>query len=441
MTRGVAMAGVDERKVGDLPLELGKYRVVEQAGQGATGVVYVAHDPLIDRRVAVKVYRVAQTVGADRREARKLFQNEARSAGALDHPNILHVYEAGEIDDQPYLVMEYVPGGATLRRHCDPSERLPVERVVRLVAQAARALDYAHQRGVTHRDVKPANLLLTPEGNVKIGDFGIALRAHMSTTQAIGTYGSPRYLSPEQARGEPATPRSDLYSLGVVLYELLAGRPPFSAGSLSTLLYKVLYEAPPRIEMLRPDLPAALPELVVKALEKDPARRFASGREMADALDAVFASGGDAAAPPTPDQQLKALAGLRFFRDFSESEVKEVLRAGTWGTYRPGETIVEEGGREYAFYVLVSGEADVTKDAKTIGKLESGDCFGEMGYLARAARSASVVARTGAVCLKVSGAVAEWASLPCQLRVGRAFQQTLVDRLARTSEALARQLR
>ncbi len=424
----------------DGPVALGKYRVLEQAGQGAMGVVYLAHDPVIDRKVAIKVYRMAEAAGADRETARSLFQNEARAAGALDHPNILHIYDAGDLEGQPYIVMEYVPGGATLRRHCDPNERLPVERVVRLVAQAARALDYAHQRGVTHRDVKPANLLLTPDGNVKIGDFGIALRSQVSATQAIGSYGSPRYVAPEQARGEAATPRSDLYSLGVVLYELLAGRPPFSAGSLSTLLYKVLYEDPPPVEVLRADLPPGLAEVVRKALEKDQSRRFASGQAMAQALEAVLAAEAEPPSAPNPEQQLKALTALRFFRDFSEAEVGEVLRAGVWSTYRPGDVIVQEGAREHAFYVLVSGDVAVTKEGKEIGKLERGDCFGEMGYLTRAPRSATVVARTATACLKVGGAVGEWASLPCQLRISRAFQQTLIERLARTSEALARQL-
>jgi serine/threonine protein kinase len=440
MHTGRFLTGVEGVAMTDVPGALGKYRVLEQAGQGAMGVVYLAHDPVIDRKVAVKVYRMADSAGADPEVARRLFQNEARSAGALDHPNILHIYDAGDLEGQPYIVMEYVPGGATLRQHCDPSERLPVDQVIRLTAQAARALDYAHQRGVTHRDVKPANLLLTPDGNVKIGDFGIALRSQISATQAIGAYGSPRYVAPEQARGEAASPRSDLYSLGVVLYELLAGRPPFSAGSLSTLLYKVLYEDPPPVELLRPDLPAGLAEVVRRALQKEPARRFATGQEMAEALDAVLASTVEATATPSPEQQLKALTALRFFRDFSEAEVGEVLRAGVWSSYRPGEAIVQEGVREHAFYVLVSGDAAVTKEGKEIGKLERGDCFGEMGYLTRAPRSATVVARTASVCLKVGGAVGEWASLPCQLRISRAFQQTLIERLARTSEALARQL-
>jgi serine/threonine-protein kinase len=425
--------------VGDLPATIGKYRILGQAGRGAMGTVYLGHDPVIDRKVAIKVYRLDGAGERDAELARKLFYNEARSAGALDHPNILRVFDAGEVEGEPYIVMEYVPGGDTLRRYCEPTARLDPERVARLVAQVARALHYAHEHGVTHRDVKPANILLSADGAVKVGDFGVALREQATASQTLGPFGSPRYVAPEQARGQAATPRSDLYSLGVVLYELLAGRPPFAAGSLSGLVYKVLYEEPPPLEDLRPDLPAALLAVVRRCLQKDPVRRFATGREVAEALEAVFQAEEPAPVAPSAEQLVKTLARLRFFRDFGEAEVGEVARAGKWQTYAAGDPILQEGSQENAFYVLVSGAVVVTKAGQEIGRGEAGDCFGEMGYLSRGPRSATVTARGGVACLKVSGSLTEWASLPCQLRLSRAFQQTLIDRLARTSEALARQ--
>ena len=425
--------------MGNLPASIGKYRVLGQAGRGAMGTVYLAHDPVIDRKVAIKVYNLEGTGDGDAQLARKLFYNEARSAGALDHPNILRVFDAGEVAGQPYIAMEYVPGGGTLRRHCEAADRLAPEAAARLVAQTARALHYAHEHGVTHRDVKPANILLTPQGMVKLGDFGVALREQATASQTLGPFGSPRYVAPEQARGQPATPRSDLYSLGVVLYELLAGRPPFAAASLSGLVYKVLYEEPPPIQGLCPDLPAALAAVVSRCLQKDPARRFATGNELADALDAVFVKAEEApAALPSPEEQVKILARLRFFRDFSEAEVGEVVRAGKWETYPQGHRIVEEGGQEHAFYVLASGAVAVTKGGQEVAQGEAGDCFGEMGYLSRGPRSATVTARSRVACLKVNGTPTEWASLPCQMRLNRAFQQALIDRLARTTAALAR---
>lgn len=424
----------------DLPESVGKYRVLGRAGQGAMGVVYLGHDPVIDREVAIKVYRVGDTDDPEARLTRKVFYNEARAAGALDHPGILKIFDAGEVEGEPYIAMEYVPGGDTLRHYCTPESLLPPATAVAYVVQAARALDYAHQRGVTHRDIKPANLLLTPDGQVKIGDFGIAVRAHASATQVLGSFGSPRYVSPEQARGEPVTPRSDLYSLGVVLYELLAGCPPFTGGNLSTLLYKVLYEEAPRLEKLRPGLPGPLVEAVHRAIDKEAEQRFGSGQEMAETLEAVLAEGEAPTVPATPEAQAELLAGLRFFRDFSPRDLGEVLRAGTWRTYRPGTRIVEEGSEEDAFYVLVAGHVLVSKGGQEIDRIAPGECFGEMGYLGGGARSATVFARTAVACLRVSGALTQWASLPCQLRLSRAFQRTLIERLAQTSDQLSRRL-
>jgi serine/threonine-protein kinase len=424
--------------VSGLPPNVGKYEVLGEAGRGAMGVVYLGHDPVIDRQVAIKMYRVTDPDDEQRALTRRLFYNEARAAGGLDHPSILRVYEAGEVEGRPYIVMEYVPGGDTLRRYCEGGERLPVETVVDLVAQCARALDYAHQQGVTHRDIKPANVLLTPDRKVKIGDFGIALREQATATQALGSYGSPRYLSPEQACGDPATPRSDLYSLGVVLYELLTNTAPFAAANLRGLLYKVAYEEAPRVDSVRPDLIPSLVEVVRRALEKDPGRRFASGLEMAEALEAAGRALTQPVAPATAEQRRKALAGLAFFRDFGESEVSELLAVGTWETYRAGQRILEEGGEGQAFYVLVSGEVVVAKGDREIVRLGPGESFGEMAYLARASRTAAVLARSGVVCFKVAAPLTEWASLPCQLRLNRAFQQTLIQRLASTSEGLAR---
>lgn len=407
------------------------------------GVVYLAHDPVIEREVAVKLYRNPGSDSSvseeDAAMARRLLLNEARAAGGLDHPNILKVYDAGDLNGDPYIVMEYVPGGGTLRRHCSPTAKLSTEEAVGYVAQAAEALDYAHRRGVTHRDVKPANILLTPDGSVKIGDFGIALRTSGTSTLTLGAFGSPRYVSPEQARGEGATGRSDLYSLGVVLYELLAGRPPFASPSLAGLLDMVLHKDPAPLQSVAPDVPAGVAAVVQRAMEKDPQRRFATGSEMAAALREAVKAQAAPEVPVTREEQLKALTGLHFFRDFSQIEVGEVLKAGAWKTYRPGERVLEEGARETAFYVLVVGEVGVVKQGREVARLSRGDCFGEMGYLSKGPRTASIVAQTGVACLRVNGALNQWASLPCQMRLNRAFQETLVERLARTSEALSRE--
>jgi len=226
----------------DIPAKIGKYDVISVLGRGAMGVVYRGYDAYVDRPVAIKL---ASQVDAEGEEmARRLFVNEARSAGRLDHPNVLKVYEAGEENGRPYMVMEYIEGGDTLRNHCASERMLPVEQVLRIIRQTADALGYAHRLGVLHRDIKPANIMLTQSGVAKLGDFGIARRDGADQTQIVGWFGSPLYMSPEQARDMEITLQSDLFSLGAVFYELLSGAPPFAAKGLTGLIQKVCFEEP-----------------------------------------------------------------------------------------------------------------------------------------------------------------------------------------------------
>ncbi len=246
------------------PVKIGKYDVIGVLGRGAMGVVYRAHDPYVDRPVAIKL---ATNADADNEGvARRLFINEARSAGRLDHQNVLKVYEAGEDNGQPYMVMEFIDGGDTLRNYCRKESLLPVPTVIRIIRQAADALDYAHRNGVLHRDIKPANIMLTKEGVAKLGDFGIARRLGADQTQIVGWFGSPLYMSPEQARDAEITPQSDLFSLGSVFYEMLTGSPPFAAKRLTGLIQKVCHEDPVPLTEVRPELPEQLWPIVRRLL-------------------------------------------------------------------------------------------------------------------------------------------------------------------------------
>ncbi|NNM00198.1 MAG: serine/threonine protein kinase, partial [Gammaproteobacteria bacterium] len=252
-----------------IPEKIGKFEVLSILGQGSMGVVYKGHDSYVDRPVAIKV---ATNTGGDSEAsdlAHRMFVNEARSAGRLDHPNILKVYEAGEANDEPYMAMEYVEGADTLRSYCREDALLPINEVVRLIRQCADALDYAHKSGVLHRDIKPANIMMTKDGNAKIGDFGIARRVGVDQTQIVGWFGSPLYMSPEQAQDSELTQQSDLFSLGSVTYELLAGTPPFAAKGLTGLIHKVVNEDPEPLFEKRPEIPKVLWNVVRKMLEKD----------------------------------------------------------------------------------------------------------------------------------------------------------------------------
>jgi serine/threonine protein kinase len=426
----------------DYPPKIGKYDISGIAGKGAMGVVYVGHDPFVDRKVAIKVS--TQDGGDDGSEmsakARKMFFNEARAAGALDHPNILRVYEAGDADGQPYIVMEYVEHADTLRSYCKPETLLPIKTVVEYVKQCALALDYAHKHGITHRDIKPANLMLTDSGVVKIVDFGIAQRTKADQTQIMGWFGSPLYMSPEQAADEGITYLSDLFSLGVVTYELLTGTTPFAAKGISGLINNVLNKDPEPLTALRPEIPESLWLVVKRCLAKRPAERYQSGAEIAAALDEVLDDLYNPLLGLSDEQKLAMAKSLAFFTDFSDAEVREMIKASTWLNYRAGTRIIEEGAQEQSFFIILSGDVSVTRAGKEIAILSEGACFGEMAYLTDGKRSASVSASGAVAVMKIATPLRQWASLPLQMRLNRVFQRILIERLAATSRSLAMRL-
>lgn len=420
----------------DHPDKIGKYDVTGVAGKGAMGIVYIAHDPFVDRKVAIKVSTHEEMTP----QQRKMFFNEAQSAGALDHPNILRVFDAGEADDQPYIVTEFVESARTLRDFCQPDTRLPVKQVVQYIRQCALALDYAHKRGVTHRDIKPANLMLTQDGTVKIVDFGIAQRAQSDQTQVLGWFGSPLYMSPEQAADQPVTPQSDLFSLGVVAYELIAGKTPFAAKGISTLINNILHADPEPFSAVRDDLPPSLWAVVAHCLAKTIAERYKTGAEIAADLDRVLADLDNPFATLTEAQKLGAARSLAFFKDFSEAEVKEIVRASRWESHQPGTIVIDENSQSGSIYFIVSGDASVRRTGKELATISQGECFGEMGYLADGRRTASVVAVSPLSVMRVDAPLKDWASLPTQLRMNRALQRVLIDRLAATTRTLAKHL-
>jgi eukaryotic-like serine/threonine-protein kinase len=272
------------------PDRIGRYEILRPLGKGAMGVVYLARDPQIERELALKTIRFEE---GDRsfnpEEAKARFLKEARISGRLQHPHIVTVFDVGEDGGTLYLAMELVQGGSLSQRLAEP-ESLSVFDRVRIVAEVAEALGHAHERGVLHRDVKPANILLTPEGSAKVTDFGIGklLTGDTELTSTGQMVGSPAYMSPEQIKGEKLDARTDIFSLGVVLYQALTLRKPFPADTLTTLVYQILHEEPPDPSLSRADLPVELSPVVRKCLEKNRDRRYASASELAVALRAVL---------------------------------------------------------------------------------------------------------------------------------------------------------
>jgi serine/threonine-protein kinase len=263
---------------------LGRFLIEKELGRGAMGRVFLAFDPTIERRVAIKTVQIfASLPEAERAQARERFLREARSAGKLLHPGIVTIFDVGEADGVPYIAMEYVEG-ETFDSVCAEDALLPVPDVAELVAAAAEALGFAHERGIIHRDIKPANLMRVGDRAVKIMDFGLAKSPSSSMTHDGALFGTPNYMSPEQVRGEALDGRSDLFSLGVVCYEMLTGVKPFGGESISSVLYRIVHEPPGDIPRALPRVPPPLAGFLERALAKQPDARFRDGAEFAAAL-------------------------------------------------------------------------------------------------------------------------------------------------------------
>ena len=281
----------------------GRYEIVGELGRGAMGVVYRATDPVIGRSVAVKTIRLtAEGTGLSRTELLSRFQTEARAAGLLTHPNIVVVYDAGEEDGLYYITMELVEG-KSLQALLDGGHAFPVPRVLRILEQTCSALQFAHERNIVHRDIKPANLMLTPDDTVKVTDFGTAKILQFGTVQqTTHVMGTPSYMSPEQVKGRPVDGRTDIFSLGVAMYEMLTGEKPFPGQSITTVIYKIVNEDPVPPRQLNPSLHPGLNEIVLRALAKEPEQRYQTCRELLEDLRNYRALG--AAGQDNPDATL-----------------------------------------------------------------------------------------------------------------------------------------
>jgi serine/threonine protein kinase len=412
------------------PERIGKYDIIREVGRGSTGVVYLAHDPYYRRDVAIKVYRNEAGEDPERaRIARKMFLSEAHMVGMLQHPNIMPIFDAGEENGLHYIVTEFVHGARTLAAYTRPDNLLPIDDVVGIMFKCARALHYAHSRGVVHRDVKPSNIMLTTDSDVRIIDFGIALVASADVSRIDGIAGSPSYMSPEQVQSRDITGRSDLYSLGAVMYELLTGFRPFRAGTLAKLLHKIVYATPPTIYSLRKEVPEELEQAVATAMHKEPDSRFRNAHDFASALARVHSQ--MRTQPDRVDRQERfaMLRKLKFFHEFATAEIWEIMRAGSWHDYEAGDEIVREGAIDDRFYVIVSGSVWVERNGHPIGRLDVGDCFGETSYVRGARRQATIRAQKDATIVQVSSTLLEQASPACQLRFNKVFLRTLISRL------------
>jgi eukaryotic-like serine/threonine-protein kinase len=411
---------------------IGKYEIIRQLGEGSTSSVYLGFDPFAQREVAIKHLHRDSFKHTDKAGLyHQLLLNEAALAGRLEHPHIARIHDAVIEDGDAYVVMEYVAGG-TLEPYTRPDNLLAFERLVEIIFKCSRALDYAFHQGVIHRDIKPANILLTsPKGqDIKISDFGAALFTATETTQLCGI-GSPAYMSPEQVREQPLDQRTDIYSLGVVMYQLLTGHLPFEADSNVNMLYQIAHHEPPAPSSLRPAIPPELEAIALKAMRKNPRERYASWAEFSHDLAQAYRHHNLDQSVQPESAKFERLRSFRFFREFSDVEIWEVVRFGEWRQVPANTFVMREGDTGDHFCVVLEGQLQILKNEHLLGSLKSGDCFGEMALFTtgRGARTASVRTLTESRVMIVRTTSLLRASSLCQKHFYKGFLEVLVARL------------
>lgn len=424
---------------GQMPMQIGKYELREEIGRGACGVVYKGFDPFVQREVALKFSLHAPELRNDTAHERAFFA-EARAAGMLQHPHIVSLHDAGVEGEISYIVMEYIDG-ETLQPMCQSSAPRPsLAQVLDIIHKCADALDYAHGKGVLHRDIKPGNIMLTRDGVPKLMDFSIAEigpAGRAGTQGGQSVLGSPLYMSPEQIMRAALGPASDLYSLGAVMFQLLVGVAPFTNQELPLLFRAIRNHPAPNVRELRPDIPQAVADVVTRLLLKEPTQRFASGRELASCIGRLFDQLRLSDKPVTPRESRDSLRRLRFFASFSDEQINEILGASQMVSYSDGDVLMREGELDSSFLIIALGAAEVHKHGKRLHQLDKGDCVGEIGFLTTTRRTATVTALGRVLALKINASLLDQMSRDCQLRFYKVFTETLIYRLSVTSARLS----
>lgn len=430
-----------------LPAQIGKYPVIGRLGDGATSEVFLARDEFHQRDVAIKRVRAGSVNDpSDGRFFERFFAAEAALVGRLNHPNVVQIYDAVADPVEPYLVMEYVPG-STLRRYCRADQLLPLELIVEIGFKCAMALGYVYRQGLIHRDVKPANLLaVISNGNitdVKVSDFGSVLNMSAETTQ-VYRVGSLAYMSPEQLDGNTLDCRADIYSLGAVLYHLIAGRPLFDASSQSAMMNQIYTAEPVFLSQLRSGVGPGVDSVILSAVAKRPEDRYASWDAFAQALSGLITT------QQVPRGQLQGvldserfnlLRTLDFFSNFGDVELWEVVHRARWQRFAFGHALYRKGEEGGSFHIIAQGEVEVFRDGQRVAQLGAGTSVGEMAYLAPSddlrTHSTDVIVTESTTTISFTPDTLAQVSPNCRHLFDEAFIRVLVRRLHAAHEALA----
>ena len=418
--------------------QIGKYQLRKELGKGASGTVYLALDTFSGGDVALKVLDPKVVASADFGETLTAqFLNEASLAGNLAHPHIAAILEAVVEKDSGYVALEYVPGG-DLSQFTTPGKLLSREDAIQIAFKSCGALDYAFRQGIVHRDIKPANIMVVSGTNIKVADFGAAYLKKSKETH-VADIGSPYYMSPEMINGEELGHHSDMFAMGVVLYELFTGRRPFTAGSLPELFAKILNDTPPPPSTLRPEIGKEMDGILMQMMGKSTADRYPTWADLA--LDIAKLGRLSVYHQGIPDSdKFTALKKVAMLQRLNDAEVWELVHAGTWSRIPPRKTLVTEGEAGASLYFLASGQVKVTRQGKMLNVLSAGECFGDMAFAKEGAvpRGASVESMTDLVLAEFDPAAVEKTSLKCQLQLNKAILDAVVDRLALANERMTR---
>ena len=425
------------------PTQLGKYRIVREIGKGATATVYLAESPHRTEPVAIKLVDFgdkSRDGGKWSRRMRKIFQTEANLARQLEHPNIIRIDEAVVEEDRAYLVMEYFEG-RSLDHFCTFDTLLPLHRVVGIVFKCCLALDYAARQGILHRDIKPANIMIDHDDTVKVTDFGLAMNlgkeVNQDSTFIMGV-GSPAYMSPEQIKGYPLNHKTELYSLGVVLFHLLTGRLPFRARHPAQLIYKIINADTPSASALSPEIPEAMDAVIRKALEKDLYSRYKNGADFAKDLAAVRYKILDDKYVPPDMTRFSVLRKMSFFVEFDDVEVWETLRIGSWRHLPEHSVLLREGEEVRSFGLVLEGEVEVSIEGRRLATVGAGQLLGEESYLQPSMKQlTTAIAITPVVYLDLRIAALALASEEFREHFNQRITQSVAERLAQAQRAAA----
>lgn len=373
-----------------LPKKLGTCEIRSAIASGNMGWVYEGFDHGSERVVAIKISRSVehQPELADRYAA--LFSREAQIASMLHHPNILEVYDSGKEGQYHYILFELVRDAQTLKDWLQAHPTPSLEQTLGWILQVLRGMAYAHRKGIIHRDLKPANLLLTQTGKIKIADFSIALSRHTDSApeNLSGFVGSPRYMSPEQVQDDQITEQTDLFSIGIIFYELLTGHHPFDAKSFSRLIYKLVNSAPESPQSIKAELPDALCEIVLKMLAKDPAQRYASAEAIIEAIESLSLAS-QQPAEQVQQTRVDQAQTLAFFQDWSATALSDLMRYAPWEQALPGTRI---GLQPDQFLIVLEGEVALIQqmsDQQQVVMRKAGELCGEQAFLCDSENTAS----------------------------------------------------